>query len=394
MSVMIEALAGRRVALAHHWMLSMRGGEKVLEAIARLVPDAPIFTLLADPPALSAALREQHIRTSFLQELPAAKRIHRYLLPLFPLAAESLDCTGFDVVICSDAAVAKGVRCRDDALKICYCHSPMRYAWGLQAEYVRNLSPAAGLGLALSARYLRRWDCRAARRVDAFVANSHHVRRRIDRHYGRASTVIHPPVGVPAELPPRRPEDFYLVLAEQVEYKRTDLAIAACNRLGRRLKVIGDGPLRQRMARAAGASVEVLGWQPDQVVREHFARCRALLFCGEEDFGLVPVEAMGWGVPVIAYSGGGALETVADGQTGVLFARQTVPDVIAAIGRFESMESQFDARFIHQHARRFSPGRFVEQFQRFVTLCLEVYARGGRHAVRRQVQGADRPVEC
>jgi len=383
---MMEALQGRRVALAHHWLLAMRGGEKVLEAIASLVPDAPIYTLLADASSLSPQLRARPIHTSFLQKVPGAVRAHRYWLAAFPLAAESLDCTRFDVVICSDAAVAKGVRCRPDALKLCYCHSPMRYAWDLQREYVRSLPAPVGLALVLVGPYLRRWDRNAAQRVDAFVANSEHVRRRIARHYGRPSVVIHPPVDVPAWLQPQAREDFYLVVAEQVEYKRTDLAIEACNRLGRRLKVIGDGPLRERMARLAGPSVEVLGWQPDPVVRDHFARCRALLFCGEEDFGIVPVEAMGFGTPVIAYAAGGALETVLDGQTGLLFRRQVVDDVVAAIRRFEACEACFEPERIHRHAQAFRPARFADRFSRFVGSCLEAYDIGGRREVRRRLE--------
>jgi glycosyltransferase involved in cell wall biosynthesis len=376
------------VALAHHWLVGMRGGEKVLAALAAMFPDAPLYTLLARPERLDPVLKERQICTSWLQRLRPIPDVQRKALPLLASAARSLDATQHDVVICSDAAIIKAIRTRPDALKLCYCHSPIRYVWDLYDEYYAQASPVGRLGLRLFAGAVRKADRAAADSVTAFIANGHHVAERIRRCYGRASVVIHPPVET--DFPPQQepPEDFYLVVGEHVGYKRNDLAIEACNRLGRPLVVIGAGPLLDSMRRLAGPTVKVLGWQSDEVVRDHLRRCRALLFCGQEDFGLVPVEAQAAGRPVIAYGVGGALETVVDGLSGVFFPEQTVNSVIEAIDRFELGTTLWGPQRIQQHARQFSVERFTEQFQRFYGDCLERYQTGGAAAVRAAIEQA------
>jgi glycosyltransferase involved in cell wall biosynthesis len=384
---MIEALRGKRVALVHHWLMSMRGGEKTLEAIARLIPDAPIFTMLANVEALSDELRCRQIRTSFLQRLPGAKALHRRFLPLYPAAARSLDATGFDVVVCSDASVAKGIRTSPDALIICYCHSPMRYVWDLYDEYRARTGFLQRAVLAALVPRLREWDRRAADRVTAFVANSHHVAGRIARHYGRKSVTIYPPVRQ-FGLTERRPEDFYLVLGEQVEYKRSDLAVEACRRLGRKLVVIGDGPMLPELRKRSDGNIRFLGWQPDAAVRDCLSRCRAVLFCGQEDFGMVPVEAQSMGRPVIAYNAGGAAETVVNGSTGILFDSQSVEAVSEAILKFERSDGTWSGAELVASAARFSEAVFDREFTDFVTWCVRTYEAGGAAAVRHTIEAA------
>lgn len=384
---MLERLANRRVALSHHWLNNMRGGEKTLEHIAAIVGDAPIFTLLAEPDRLSDELRGREIHTSFIDRIGALKRRHRMTLPLMPLAARRLDMTDYDVVICSDASVAKGMRAHPDALKICYCHTPPRYVWDMYAQHRREAGFIGGLVLAISVRWLRPWDRSAAGTVTAFVANSFNVRDRIRRSYGRPAVVIYPPVELvdaPADV---EPEDFYLVVSGLVGYKRVDLAIEACNRLRRRLIVIGDGPLIGQFDDLAGPTVTVLGYQSDEVVREYMQRCRAFLFCGEEDFGLTPVEAQSFGRPVIAYGHGGACETVLDGQTGFWFRPQSTDALVETIKRFEEQGGRlWPAEHIAERARQFDATKFRKRFGKFLDWCLAEYEAGGADTVRRAME--------
>ncbi len=384
---MIERLQNRRVALAHHWLMSMRGGEKTLEQIAKIVGEAPVYTLFANADRLSEELRRRPIHRSMLDRIPAGPGRHRLLLPLMPRAACRIDLREHDVVLISDAAVAKGMCCRDDALRICYCHSPMRYVWDLYTQYRLEAGWFARLVLALCVNRLRRWDREAAGRMSAFVANSFNVRNRIRRNYGRGSVVIYPPTELAEAPEPSEPEDFYLVVSELVGYKRVDLAVQACSRLARHLVVIGEGPQFDRLAKIAGPTVELLGYQEDDVVRDHMRRCRALLFCGEEDFGLTPVEAQSFGRPVIAYGRGGACETVLDGRTGIWFRRPTLEAVVEAIQNLESgSKSLWPFERIAAHARQFETARFVERFERFLSWCLERYDDGGHERVVKEVE--------
>ncbi len=377
------------VALAHHWLMSMRGGEKTLAALAEMFPEAPIYALLARLEQLDEGLRRRELRLSWLQRFNWVPDLQRKALPWLASAARSLDARLFDAVICSDAAIVKAIRTRGDALKLCYCHSPMRYVWDLYDQYYRDAGLAGKLGLRLFADRLREADRRAADSVTAFVANSRAVAERIRRNYGRASVVIPPPVDTDfpdEELPA---DDFYLVVGECVGYKRHDLAIDACSRLNRRLVVIGTGPNLAEYRAGAGANVQMLGWQSDAVVREHMRRCRALLFCGEEDFGLVPVEAQAAGRPVIAYRAGGATETVIDGGTGLFFDVQSVGAVIEGIERFEATTPLWPAARIREHARQFGKQAFVRRFTSFYEWCVRQWREGGPTAVREAVEGGD-----
>ncbi len=344
----------------------MRGGEKVVEELCRLYPQADIFTLVCDPEKLSPFLRERTIRTSFLQKLPGARRHYQKLLPLMPFALEELDLTAYDIVISSESGPAKGVVARPDALHVCYCHSPMRYIWDHYHLYRQEAGFLARTLMTLTAPALRTWDVTTAARVDAFVANSAHVARRIRRVYNRDSAVIHPPVAVNDFAPAADTGDFYLCAGQLVTYKRVDLAVRAFTRMNKRLVVIGEGPQMAELRRVAGPTVELLGYQPFAALRDYLSRCRALVFPGEEDFGILPVEAMACGRPVIAYDSGGARETVSTPEVGVRFAEQSEAGLVEAVSRFEAREAGFDPAAIRAHAETFSAELFRRRMRDFV----------------------------
>jgi glycosyltransferase involved in cell wall biosynthesis len=333
----------KRIAIVHEWLTSMRGGEKCVEALCELFPQAELFTLLHVKGSVSSTIERMPIHTSFIQNLPFAEQRYRHYLPLFPTAIERFDLTGFDLVISSNHCVAKGVRVPLTALHICYCHTPMRYIWGLYDEYFGKdrASLLTRAGMMLFVGYLRRWDVRTAQNPHHFIANSEHVRQRIKNIYHRTADVIHPPINTSLFQLSQNDDGNFLIVSAFVPYKRVDLAIEAFNRLGERLVVVGDGPDAQRLRSIAQSNIEFVGWQPDEKLKEYYGRCRALIFPGEEDFGMVPVEAMASGKPVIAFAKGGALETVVRTstlRTGVLFDEQTVDSLAAAVKRFRKEE--------------------------------------------------------
>ncbi len=355
-----------RAAISHHWLVRRRGGEKVLDALRELLPAADIYTLVHEPAALHGADEASlpRVHTSLLQYLPGAKRHYPKLVALMPLAARMMKLPAVDLVVCSDAAVAKAMRVHPDTSLVCYCHSPMRYAWEpeISQQYAATLPAVLRPLWPALCGYLRRADRRAADRVDQFLANSRHVAERIRRCYEREATVIYPPVSLPAEPVRGEREDYYLCVGYHVAYKRLDLAIEACEKLGRRLVVVGTGPEAERLrpgCEKRGAAVEFAGYLPDQRIGEHYRKARGLLFPGEEDFGIVPVEAMAHGCPVIAYGVGGAAESVIDGKTGVLFGQQSVASLAAAMERVERME--FSSEEMWQAMQRFGHDRFLRE---------------------------------
>jgi glycosyltransferase involved in cell wall biosynthesis len=361
-----------KVVLVHDWLTGMRGGEKCLEVLCRHFPDARLMTLLHHPGSTSPAIEGMQIETSFLQR---AVGNYRYWLPLMPKAVESLRIpSDTDLVVSLSHAVAKGIRTPPGVPHICYCFTPMRYAWHLRQDYFgrgrRGWMPG-GNPLAVARNVvldrLRHWDRAASERVTEFVAISETVARRIAECYGRTSTVIYPPVDTdfftPADV---ERDDYYLVVSALVPYKRIDLAVSACRALGRRLVIIGAGPGRKRLERAADGNVTFLGWQSNEVIRDHLRRCRALLFPGHEDFGIVPVEAQACGTPVIAYRRGGATETVlaADEHTtgtGLFFEEQSPTDLAAAMRRFEVEPGMVCARLARQQAEQFTAARYQRE---------------------------------
>ena len=352
-----------KVALVHYWLLAMRGGEQVLEALCDMYPDAEIFTLFCDRAAISPKLRRHVIHTSALQKLPESHRYYQALLPLMPFALEHFDLSGFELVISSESGPAKGIVPRPDAVHVCYCHTPMRYIWDDYAFYHRRAGPLAKRIMPIVVPMLRQWDVTTAQRVDCFVANSNHVARRIDKYYRRPSTVVFPPVAVDDFAPAAEIGDYYLCAGQLVGYKRFDLAVEAFTRMNKTLVVVGEGPEMKALALKAGKSVSFLGRQSFERLRDLYARCCALVFPGQEDFGIVPVEAMASGRPVIAYGKGGVRDTVKPGITGIFFSEQTVEAVIDAIETFESTASSFDPVAIRAHAMAFHGERFKSGMQ-------------------------------
>lgn len=363
-----------KIAIVHYWLVGMRGGEKVIEALCRMYPEADVFTHVYVPDAVSDEIRRHKVTTSFIGRLPRAARLYQRYLPLMPLALEQLDLRGYDLIISSESGPAKGIVPPPGAMHICYCHSPMRYIWNMFHEYRERSGPITRLVMPALAHYIRNWDSISANRVDHFVANSETVAARLHRYYRRASTVIHPPVDVDAfeVLPDGLVEDYCLMVGELVGYKRPELAVEAFNRTGRRLVVIGGGEMLAELRRIAKPNVTVLGPQPFNVLRHHYSRCRALIFPGEEDFGIVPVEAMASGRPVIAFRRGGATETVVDGMSGVFFDEQSVDALIAAEERARAIA--WDPREIAAYARNFSTAVFEKQMGLHVNQLLKPLA--------------------
>jgi len=376
-----------RVAIVHDWLVSMRGAERVLESLCRLYPRAPVYTLRYDPRVVSPELAARDVRTAFIdplaRRLPLGRAGFRMLLPLFPKAIESLSLAGFDLVVSSSHAVAKGAVAAPGALHVSYVHSPMRYIWEAAGDYAPSV-PGGALGraaFALLSERLRRWDVAATARVSALVANSLYTQERIRRVYGRPSEVIEPPVDagrfarVP-DPPPRAAEPLYLCVSALVPYKRVELAVRAFAAPGRRgrLVVVGDGPERGRLERLAGANVELRGRVDDDELGALYAQSRAVIHPALDDFGIVPVEAMAAGRPVVAYAAGGTLDSVRDGETGVLFTEATPEALGAALDRLDGIT--FAPALLRAAAARFDRASFERRFGAFVEG--QLGARGAR----------------
>ena len=349
-------LTNVKVAIVHYWLVGMRGGEKVVEVLCDLYPDADIFTLVCDPSAISEKLKSHRITTSFLQNIGGV-RYYQKMLPLMPYALESFDLTGYDLIISSESGPAKGIIPGPDSTHICYCHSPMRYIWDLYPQYRGAAGKLTRALMSLTAPSLRQWDVSTSHRVDHFIANSAYVARRIEKYYRRAAHVVNPPVNLARFKPVAVPGDYYLCAGQITPYKKIEIAVEACSRMGRRLVVIGSGA-GPALRRLAGPAVKFLGAVDDATMTHHFAHCKALLFPGVEDFGIVPLEVMASGRPVIAFAKGGALETVIDGTTGMFFHEQTTDAMVDAIERFESRSSSFHSDVMHAHAASFDTAVF------------------------------------
>lgn len=368
-----------RVAIVHDALVQFGGAERVLLALMELFENAPVYTLLYNPDVLevmriqSTGFDADRIRPSFLQHIPGARRHHHYYPLLMPLAAEHFDFSGYDVVISDSYSYAKGIITDSRTLHLSYCFTPTRYVWDDCHSYVRDFSRlAVSLRLApLGLSYIRLWDYYASQRVDDYVTISNFVAQRIKKYYGRESVVIVPPVDVDRFEVSREDDGYYLIVSRLVPYKRIDLAVQACERLGRRLLVVGSGPERKHLERLAGPNTKFLGFLPDSDLPRLYGRARALLFPQEEDFGITPLEAAACGTPTIALAAGGALETLVQGETGVLFFDQSVEGVVEAIIKFESMT--FEADKIRTHAEGFSRDRFQEQFSSLVHDRWKVY---------------------
>lgn len=357
-----------RIAIVHEWFTGMRGGEKCVEALCEVFPDATLYTLVHVKGSVSPTIERMPIRTSFIQHLPFAKSRYRHYLPLFPSAVESFDLSGFDIVISSNHAVAKGVKTKTGTLHICYCHTPMRYIWNLYDDYFgkERAGLLTRLGMKMFLNYLRSWDVRTAANPHYFIANSRNVQRRIKQIYNRDSDVVYPPVDTSLFQLSPAPGSYFLIVSAFVPYKCIDLAIDAFNMTGDKLLIVGDGPDDARLRSLAKPNIEFHGWQPDEKLKEYYAGCQALVFPGEEDFGIVPLEAMATGKPVIAFAKGGALETVIDQgdlKTGILFSEQTVDSLVDAIRRCKA--TAFSPERLRTHALSFDRQVYKRKMQEF-----------------------------
>ena len=357
-----------KTALVHDWLTGMRGGEKVLEVFCEMFPDAPLYTLLHIPGSVSPLIERRRIETTFVQQMPRVATKYRNYLPLFPTAIESFNFAGYDLILSSSHCVAKGVIPHPGTTHISYVHTPMRYVYEMYDQYFgpQQMGRLKRCVIPFFANYLRMWDVATTDRVDHYVANSENVRRRIQRHYRRDASVIWAPVDTQRLTLSEKSDDYYLVVSALAPYKRVDLAITAAAKLGRRLVVVGTGPERAALEKLAGPNVKFLGWQSDDQVRDWYAGCRALLFPGEEDFGIVPLEAQACGKPVIAFGRGGALETVVDGQTGVFFAEQTADALAAAMTHLEQEPHHFVPGTIREHALKFDRAVFKQRMEAFI----------------------------
>ncbi len=356
---------GLKIALCHDWLNGMRGGEKCLEAIADLYPEAPIYTLFHEPGRIGPTLAKKVIRTSPLQRFPGVFKYYRYYLPFFPWAVRGLKMASYDGLISTSHCAIKGVSKSNKAWHVCYCFTPMRYAWDKFDNYFGEKKGIKKSILKAIIDPIRRWDDRNSEGVDAFVAISDHVAGRIKRFYGREAAVIYPPVSTDYFTPSQdRRDDFYLIVSALVPYKQIDLAIQAFNQLGRKLIIIGEGPERARLERQAGVSVKFLGWRSDEEIRSYYRRCRALIFPGEEDFGIVPVEVQACGGFVIAYRKGGVVETVIEGKTGCFFDQPTIESLVNAVIQFE--HQAWNPAESRKNAEKYSLARFKSEFKRFM----------------------------
>ena len=360
-----------KTAIVHDWLVTYGGAERVLQSMLDEFPEADLFSLYDFiPPQERNFIMNKPVTTSFLQKFPRAKVKYRSYLPLMPLAIEQFDLSNYDLVISNSYAVAKGVITGPDQVHVCYCNSPIRYAWDLTHQYLRESGFDQGLrswAVRVVLHYIRQWDLRSANGVDEFIANSRFIARRIWKVYRRRAHVINPPVDVDRFEVFSPKENFYLTASRMVPYKKIDLIVEAFSSMpDKSLVVIGDGPDFNKVKKKAGRNISLLGYQPFEVLKDHMQRARAFIFAAEEDFGIVPVEAQACGTPVIAYGKGGALETVIENETGLFFHEQSPKEVVDAVCQFERIRDSFDPDSIRRNALRFSKERFRKEFKAFV----------------------------
>ena len=354
-----------KLAIVHDWLTNMGGAEQVIINFHEIYPDAPIYTTFYNPDNLDPKLRGLDVRTSFLQRKKMVTN-HKKYFPLMPFAFENFNLKDYDVILSSSTCCAKGARKRKDALHICYINTPMRYAYEFKGEYLNGMNPIKKFLINILLFFMRIWDKHNNKRIDYFIANSSEIKRRVKNTYNRDAVVINPPVRCKLFNISETDGDYYFIVSRFVPYKRFDLAVQACKELGKKLVVIGDGPEREKMEKIADGDPNIIfmGRQPDDVLKKYMSECKALLFPGLEDFGIVPVETMACGRPVIAYGKGGALDTVVDGKTGVLFKEQTVESLKEAILKFETMS--FDKQEIRKHALEFDEEVFRKKIKDFI----------------------------
>jgi len=361
-----------KVAILHPWFLMRGGGEKVVDVLAGMYPEADVYALFSNPEMLSPILQSRGVRASLLNDFPFASRLHRQLLPLYPMAVESFDLREYDLVISSCGPAMMGASVREDALHVCYCHTPQRSYWDLYPEHQLQLRPWLRHFFTMSAAWVRTWEFSAMQRVDHVIANSNYIADRVRTYFRRESVVIYPPVSMSTKPLAPANGDYYLTIGRLEKQKRVDILIQACNLLGRKLVIAGTGKEEEYLKSIAGPTIEFRGYVADDVIPDLYANCKAFIFAAVEDFGISPVEAQAYGRPVIAYGHGGSLETVRVNDpggrpdTGILFPYQTVDSLVDALRRFERVEDRFRPESIQQHARKFDTQTFAESFTAFV----------------------------
>lgn len=357
-----------RVAIIHYWLVGMRGGERVLERLIHLFPEADIYTHVYDPDSMSSTIRSRPVKTTFIQKLPGSRKHYQKYLPLMPMALEELDLRGYDLILSSESGPAKGVITPPGALHVCYCHSPMRYLWDHYQDYRASAGRLTRAAMPWLFHRLRNWDYASAARVDRFVANSTFIKSRIEKAYRRDASVVHPPVAVELFKPSNEVTDRYLWVGQMTAYKRADLAMEAFNKLGLPLLMVGDGEMAADIRRRAGPNITIKTRLNFDELRKAYAQCRALVFTAEEDFGIIPVEAMASGRPVLAYGRGGVCDSVTADESGILFDAQSVDCLIDAVERLEAWLPSFDPAAAMRNAARFAPERFDEGIMKAVAL--------------------------
>lgn len=370
-----------KVAVIHDWLVTHAGAERVLERMLTAFPQADLFSLVDFlTPEQRGFIGHRPVKTSFLQNLPRAKTAYRQYLPFMPLAIEQFDLSGYDLILSSSHAVAKGVLTGPEQLHVCMCYSPVRYAWDLQHQYLRESGLEQGVkGAAARAllHYVRLWDVRTEPGVDLFISISDFIAKRVRKVYRRPSLVLYPPVDTSAFTPAEERSNVYMTASRMVPYKRIDLIVEAFARMpDKRLVVIGDGPEMPKIRALAAPNVTIMGYQPFDVMRDQMRRARAFIFAAEEDFGIAPIEAQACGTPVIAYGRGGALETIRDGESGLFFEEQTPRSLMDAVFRFEEQEASFKPEICRENALRFSNERFDHEFQQAMDAALLAWQSG------------------
>ena len=355
-----------KTAIIHEWLVNYAGSERVVESFTNIWPEADVFSLVdfLTEEQRDIILKGSRAKTSFIQKLPLAKKKHRNYLPLFPNAIEKFDLSGYDVIVSSSHAVTKGIKKNSNQLHITYCHSPMRYIWDQADQYLKG---AKGLIVKLFINYLRKWDLRSASNVDFFIANSHHIAEKINRIYDRNAEVIYSPVDVDKFEVSEHKEDYYLTASRMVPYKRLDLVIEAFNELpDKNLIVIGSGPEKEKLISKGSSNIKIIGHQDTEKLKLYMQKAKAFVFAAEEDFGIIVVEAMACGTPVIAWNYGGTGESVIDGETGILFSEQTKDSIIAAVKKFEDISGNFNPELIRKYSKNFSRRNFENNIKNFV----------------------------
>lgn len=354
-----------KTAIVHDWLVTYAGADRVVDQIHQAFPDAVIYTLVYDKSKFPAHFQAYDVRTTYVQKLPFSTKLYKNMLTLMPGAFERLDLTEYDLVISSSSCCSKGVITRPDAVHVCYCHTPTRYLWDFYYTYVNNSNWLKRKLIPPMIHKMRIWDRLAADRVDYFIANSKYIAQRIQKYYRRDSAVIYPCVHINEHTIEQQPDDYYLLVSRFTYYKRIDLAVAACTKLGKNLKIIGGGEEEKKLRAIAGPTIEFLGKCSDEEVKHAYSHAKAFLFPGEEDFGITPVEAMSAGCPVLAYGKGGVTETVLAEKTGLFFGEQTVESLVECIRRFEQSGVAYSREQIRAHSLQFSEERFREEIRAF-----------------------------